>query len=384
MQCSGAKDWFVRPVGDLQLWSAAGYHYPSLEKSVEGHRRLKIHCEEGDMLIVNTRLWWHETQFDAAGSPSMSIARDFSWVNDTAASDAKKAVATEPWDEGALIFREKPLLAVQSSSNKQQYLCCERCTVPIGSPALHLALLLGEVSRKDVEKGNGADYEDWATPDVRGQHASRSPGIPGLPPVREIVHGARGRLFCSTVCAQKGRAEASEIPGFNYLAWDLTNEAAVGAPAFLGVYVEHLTESLRLCDAYDSTAVVACEALGGSVALVERNSSGALTEVGKQRLCEMLAKLAADLKRCAPTWRGRVLHANLSTVQAGLKWPKPNVEVVFTYDLEACLQATRQISVGDYFNLALSSSTWLDIENEEQQDEEEFEEDTEEDTDGVK
>ena len=40
-------------------------------------RRLRIDCSAGDLLLVNTRMYWHQTEIPAQNSLSISFARDF-------------------------------------------------------------------------------------------------------------------------------------------------------------------------------------------------------------------------------------------------------------------------------------------------------------------
>ena len=87
MQLMGTKTWFVRPVLDTAQWQEAGsLEAPSLENSpcarlsADGERRISIQIQRGDVIFVNTRLWWHQTVIEAQQNPSglsMSYARDF-------------------------------------------------------------------------------------------------------------------------------------------------------------------------------------------------------------------------------------------------------------------------------------------------------------------
>lgn len=61
---------------------------------------------------------------------------------------------------------------------------------------------------------------------------------------------------------------------------------------------------------------------------------------------------ASLAKERAPAWKGRVVYERLGTVQAGLEWPPPNVEVDVEADLTAALVASRDIPAGEDFNLA--------------------------------
>ena len=46
----------------------------------DGISRFRIECKQGDLLVINTRLWWHRTEIpcsNEADGTSMSFARDF-------------------------------------------------------------------------------------------------------------------------------------------------------------------------------------------------------------------------------------------------------------------------------------------------------------------
>lgn len=101
-QLSGRKRWFLRPTKDL------------LEKqqssSVIGNDTLEVVCGQGDLLIVNTRLWFHQTTIPPQPFPSVTYARDFYMRGMTEGTDNMSNVdglyATEPIEEGTVIFRE--------------------------------------------------------------------------------------------------------------------------------------------------------------------------------------------------------------------------------------------------------------------------------------
>eukprot|EP00038_Savillea_parva_P013512 m.8459 g.8459 ORF g.8459 m.8459 type:complete len:372 (-) comp2540_c0_seq1:233-1348(-) len=70
LQLAGRKRWRVRPT--LELLDTCG------DLPVEGY---DVVCGPGDLLIINTRLWWHQTSIPdtthAADGLSVSVARDF-------------------------------------------------------------------------------------------------------------------------------------------------------------------------------------------------------------------------------------------------------------------------------------------------------------------
>ena len=92
VQLSGTKTWFIRPCADAADW---GGRAPSLEnlESCAWHvrtgvgrasARLRVEVEAGDMLLLNTRAWWHRTELDAQPGLSVSYARDFVLENSNA------------------------------------------------------------------------------------------------------------------------------------------------------------------------------------------------------------------------------------------------------------------------------------------------------------
>ena len=76
-QMSGTKEWFLSPSSDL-----LNKHWKSELSNEERSQwkestKVRVPCEEGDVIIVNTRLWFHRTVIPAQEDPSVSYARDF-------------------------------------------------------------------------------------------------------------------------------------------------------------------------------------------------------------------------------------------------------------------------------------------------------------------
>lgn len=71
-QLSGSKIWILRPTS--QLLKHLRRHGV---KEWNEDTRLSVHCVEGDILCINTRLWFHRTIIPCQDSPSVSYARDF-------------------------------------------------------------------------------------------------------------------------------------------------------------------------------------------------------------------------------------------------------------------------------------------------------------------
>ena len=63
-QLAGTKTWFIRPLSEHRDWNDRA---PLLR----GCTSLKVTCRAGDILVINTRLWWHQTSISATTtSPS--------------------------------------------------------------------------------------------------------------------------------------------------------------------------------------------------------------------------------------------------------------------------------------------------------------------------
>ncbi len=118
VQLQGSKTWYVRPHLESDEWGEDPptlAHKTGAEKGPNGGWRLRINVGAGEMLLINTRLWWHRTEIEEqAGGPkglSISYARDF-YLNDedddsdddvvedggTCARDALKANAPDTLD----------------------------------------------------------------------------------------------------------------------------------------------------------------------------------------------------------------------------------------------------------------------------------------------
>ena len=80
-QLSGTKRWFLRPTNTLLEHLREKLKPEEYLKWKQDERnRIRIDCKKGDVLVVNTRLWHHQTVIPAQKTPSVSYARDF-WVN---------------------------------------------------------------------------------------------------------------------------------------------------------------------------------------------------------------------------------------------------------------------------------------------------------------
>lgn len=92
VQLSGSKVWYLRATSEL-LEAAGVDHDDDTDATLPSHA---VQCNAGDVLVVNTRLWWHSTKLPSLlQDPSedklcLSYARDFV-ISASATGLAKKA-----------------------------------------------------------------------------------------------------------------------------------------------------------------------------------------------------------------------------------------------------------------------------------------------------
>mmetsp|Transcript_45655 Transcript_45655/g.138724 ORF Transcript_45655/g.138724 Transcript_45655/m.138724 type:complete len:498 (-) Transcript_45655:40-1533(-) len=111
-QLSGTKVWKLRPTqelleqmekngldeDELRSWSVGSAQKVDggNEDDRDGLReektpvRVEVTCREGDVLLVNTRLWWHATTIPPQDAPSVSYARDV-YLKDAPTASAQVA-----------------------------------------------------------------------------------------------------------------------------------------------------------------------------------------------------------------------------------------------------------------------------------------------------
>ena len=94
MQSSGTKWWYIRPA-DTTEWGesplevdadsnasktskrdtpATAQTSDGVEKFKDGIKRLRVVVDEGDILIINTRVWWHQTRIPPTPKDGYSIS----------------------------------------------------------------------------------------------------------------------------------------------------------------------------------------------------------------------------------------------------------------------------------------------------------------------
>jgi len=92
----------------------------NIERNSNGGIPITIQCSKGDVLIINTRLWWHQTFIPLVNhvEPSISYARDGRFFCDDNSSEPKETLfstnldglfSTEDIEEDTIIFTEKDM-----------------------------------------------------------------------------------------------------------------------------------------------------------------------------------------------------------------------------------------------------------------------------------
>lgn len=100
-QLSGTKRWLLRPTPQLlRKWNHQaddpnddnndddnnGEDEEEQQQQQISNQQLRIDCRQGDVLVLNTRLWRHQTILPPQPEPSVSYARDF-WINTNDSDD---------------------------------------------------------------------------------------------------------------------------------------------------------------------------------------------------------------------------------------------------------------------------------------------------------
>ena len=151
-QFSGTKIWYLRPTEELKDRRNPETKHACGESDLE----IAIECREGDVLLVNTRLWWHRTDLPPSKVPSISYARDIflsdSPCKESSTDNVEEKVnmtnvdglyAANAIEEGTIVFREEdmPDCELYRSSDPN----CEVIELKDGSGAI--------VSTRDIKAG---------------------------------------------------------------------------------------------------------------------------------------------------------------------------------------------------------------------------------------
>lgn len=98
-QLCGSKHWYLRPTDELLRLAPKA-------------TSVSILVQEGDVLVVNTRVWWHRTEIPIQATPCISYARDFHLSDEAlVASNAQMTnvdglYAPHDLEENTIIFTE--------------------------------------------------------------------------------------------------------------------------------------------------------------------------------------------------------------------------------------------------------------------------------------
>jgi hypothetical protein len=173
-QLSGTKEWYIRPSPKLMV-HLQSHLQPELQPSLQETTPIRLDCMEGDVIVINTRLWFHRTVIPPQQFPSVSYARDL-WETAEAAKesgDGMKNVdglyATNDIEVGTVIFTEKdaPDSELHRSSANSN---CEVVEMEDGTSAV--------VSSRDIAEGEffclgeSSDEDDVDEEDVSDDDSS--------------------------------------------------------------------------------------------------------------------------------------------------------------------------------------------------------------------
>jgi len=186
-QYSGQKTWFLRPSQQL----LDHFKKYNVATNCTASTRIRVECRQGDILCVNTRLWFHSTAIPAQETKSISYARDFylkefeagrgdngqSVEGQGSMTNLDGLYAVENIEEGTVIFSEKdmPDCELHSSTNPN----CEVVELDDGTSALvsMRSIKAGEffcVAESDSEDDASGDEEELS---VEHNHCTVVPGI---------------------------------------------------------------------------------------------------------------------------------------------------------------------------------------------------------------
>merc|ERR1712146_146429 len=96
-----------------------------------GKARLRVECKPGDVLLINTRMWWHQTNIECTKAAncklSLSCARDFYLGKQDAACDMTNVdglYSAQPFKRGEVVVWESDIQIVQSPGVTIQIVRC--------------------------------------------------------------------------------------------------------------------------------------------------------------------------------------------------------------------------------------------------------------------
>ena len=116
VQLSGFKTWHIRPVESAPEFEGCPPDCgdDELEGVKEGGGGYVVECEAGDLLLINTRAWWHRTTLPVQEGNSVSYARDF-YIG------GRKGAANDGADGETIVFHMVSCLGAQSCRSLLQH-----------------------------------------------------------------------------------------------------------------------------------------------------------------------------------------------------------------------------------------------------------------------
>lgn len=122
-QCSGKKIWHIRPAEESEEWNKLAPKILKktkkykLDESIDKDGYLSACCNTGDILMINTKLWWHSTKLVNDGEISYSYARDFYLNSDISEDEIKLSsmtnvdglYASKNFKKGDIVLSERDL-----------------------------------------------------------------------------------------------------------------------------------------------------------------------------------------------------------------------------------------------------------------------------------
>ena len=198
VQLQGTKTWYIRPLEDADGWEGETPVLAEGDENVVGPpsdgkgkgkgsvpRRLQIKATAGDLLVINTRLWWHRTEIEAqraehGAGVSMSYARDFRFDGDGEGGTATGKTndsrlhpalfASHDMESGQIALREEDIPECQLPHSAKPN--CELAMVEIDGSEQTALLALRDIAEGEVlsvAPEDGDAYEEWELDPVTGE-----------------------------------------------------------------------------------------------------------------------------------------------------------------------------------------------------------------------
>lgn len=142
IQARGSKRWFLRPTDELLAERP--------DSGLNANDSFEIECKRGDLIAVNTRLWWHQTELPASKEPSFSYARDFYLEENQGAEESDFInqdgfYAAANISAGTILVREDDMPDCELPTSKSDRANCEVVELDDGENAL--------VAKRDISTG---------------------------------------------------------------------------------------------------------------------------------------------------------------------------------------------------------------------------------------